>query len=70
MSNTTVTVYVDRKLQFNLDNMKTVMARVLGHRGCPTCHSGITFIFRETDQFVVERNLEVRPLGGAPAREM
>jgi hypothetical protein len=48
-----ITVTVPREILYDIDKMHALTRRLLTRVGCPTCHSGRVFNFKEEVEFVV-----------------
>lgn len=59
----TVTVTIPHSVNYNLDQVREVVARVAARLGCGQCHSGYDLRFRQELEFVVDQNLNVRTAG-------
>ena len=58
-----VRVSVPAKVLNDLESIQRVQADVLGRLGCQACCSGFDIRFDVARQFLVDEELQVRPLG-------
>jgi|HubBroStandDraft_6_1064221.scaffolds.fasta_scaffold1052004_2 hypothetical protein len=72
--NGVVNVHVNAETLYNLEATQRLTGAILGHLGCPTCHSGRQILFlQEEAQFAVTGNagdirepLRIKPVKNPP----
>jgi hypothetical protein len=65
--NRPVNVRVPAEVAFDLDKVQQIQKDVLGRLGCQACCSGFDIRFVLENEFIVDRELNVRELGGPVA---
>jgi hypothetical protein len=57
-----VRVTVPASVAYNFEQLTNVTQKILAQLGCAPCHSGRFILYEIEDRFVVNENLEVRPI--------
>jgi hypothetical protein len=65
--NRPVNIRVPAEVAFDLEKAQQIQRDILGRLGCPACCSGIDIRFILENEFIVDRELNIREAGGFAA---